>query len=713
MNAPLESAVEEAARLRGCLNDLVVVMAIPELWMGSEPSQIVSTSLHVLIGMLHLDFAYVRLANGDDGGPRELVQVPGRPELTSQAKAITEALHQSQGDDYLKWTPNARLTLGGTELFTAQARLGLVGEIGVVVAGSQRFGFPSQTERLLLDVAANQVAIGLQQALLLHEQKRISRELDNRVAERTSELASTNGELAKEVAERRRAEEALRESEHSSRLIVNTIPGLVAILSPTGAVEVVNPQIVEYCGRGLDELKQWGTSDTVHREDLPHAMQALMQAMTSGEPYEFDARVRRFDGIYRWFQVRGRPLCDTDGRILHWYSLLTDIDDMKRAEEELRLKEAFLAEGQSLSHTGSFSWFIDADDVSFSEELYRIFEFERNLPVSLELIASRIHPDDLPLLAEKIEHAKVAGGELQYEIRLCMADGSVKYVHTLGRDTHHPDGRREYLGAVQDVTARRLSDEALTKAGSDLAQMAKVMSLGVLTASIAHEVNQPLSGIITNASTCLRMLGADPPNLDGARETARRTIRDGNRASDMIARLRALFSKKGFTAELLDLNEATREVLALSSSGLQRNRVMLRLELANDLPAIMGDRIQLQQVILNLVCNASDAMADVDDRPRLLVVRTERDDSDRVRLSVQDVGSGLAPHVVDKLFQAFFTTKASGMGIGLSLSHSIIENHHGRLWAESNDGPGATFAFSIPRDHERAADAASVMGASQ
>ncbi len=713
MNAPLESAIEEAAQLRGCLNDLVVVMAIPELWMGSEPPQIVSTSLHVLVGMLHLDFAYVRLNDRDDGAPYELVQVPGQPELTSQASEITEALDRSQGDNFLKWPPNARLTLGSTEFSTAQIRLGLLGEIGVVVAGSQRFDFPSRSERLLLDVAANQVAIGLQQAHLLHEQKRIARELDSRVAQRTSELASANEELASEVAERRRAEEALRESEHGSRLIVNTIPGLVAILSPAGEVEVVNPQIVEYCGRSIEELRQWGTSDTVHHEDLPRAMPALMQSMTSGEPYEFEVRLRRFDGIYRWFQVRGRPLRGTDGRILHWYALHTDIDDLKRAEEQLRLNEAFLAEGQRLSHTGSFSWFVDTDDVSFSEELYRIFEFERNLPVSLELIASRIHPDDLPLLSEKIERAKVAGGELQYEIRLCMADGSVKYVHTLGRDTHHPDGRREYLGAVQDVTARRLSDEALTKAASELAQMAKVMSLGVLTASIAHEINQPLSGIITNASTCLRMLGAEPPNLDGARETARRTIRDGNRASDMISRLRALFSKKGFTAELLDLNEATREVIALSSSDLQRSRVALRLELADDLPAITGDRIQLQQVILNLVCNAADAMAGVNHRTRLLVVRTERDEDDHVRLTVRDVGVGLEPHVVDKLFQAFFTTKASGMGIGLSLSRSIIESHRGRLWAGSNDGPGATFAFSIPRYQQRAVDAAMIVGDSR
>jgi signal transduction histidine kinase len=229
--------------------------------------------------------------------------------------------------------------------------------------------------------------------------------------------------------------------------------------------------------------------------------------------------------------------------------------------------------------------------------------------------------------------------------------------------------------------------------------------LTTLTASIAPEVNQPLSGIITNASTCLRMLGTDPPNVDGARETARRTIRDGNRASDVITRLRALFSKKEFTLEPLDLNEATREVIALSLSELQRNRIIVQSELADDLPNVTGDRIQLQQVILNLVRNASDAMVGVHDRPRKLLIRTEREDGDRVRLAVRDAGMGLDRQSMDKLFDAFFTTKSDGMGIGLSVSRSIVERHHGRLWAEPNDGPGATFSLSIPRDPERVTDA--------
>jgi len=261
-----------------------------------------------------------------------------------------------------------------------------------------------------------------------------------------------------------------------------------------------------------------------------------------------------------------------------------------------------------------------------------------------------------------------------------------------------------FVGALQDVTENMVAEEALNRARSELAHVARMTTLSMLTASIAHEVNQPLSGIITNASTCLRMLDAHPPNVEGARETASRTIRDGHRAADVITRLRALYSKREFTLESLDLNEATREVIALSSGDLQRHRVVLHSELADDLPPITADRIQLQQVILNLLRNAADAMAEVDDRPRQVLVKTERDGDNRVLVSVRDAGVGVDREYMDKVFDAFYTTKSDGMGIGLSVSRSIIESHHGRIWASPNDGPGTTFAFSIPCRGNRPVD---------
>jgi signal transduction histidine kinase len=286
-----------------------------------------------------------------------------------------------------------------------------------------------------------------------------------------------------------------------------------------------------------------------------------------------------------------------------------------------------------------------------------------------------------------------------------MPDGATKHLQLVAHATRDTQGRLEYLGAVQDVTQRRASEEALTRARTELANVARTTSLGVLTAAIAHEVNQPISAIITNANTCFRMLAAQPPNIDGAVETARRTIRDGKRAADVIARLRTLYTRKDVQPELMDLNEATREVASLSLSELQRNGVVLRYELADDLPPVKGDRIQLQQVILNLLRNASDAMSTINDRPKELLVRTEAVDGDSVRLSVKDAGVGLSAEAAKRIFDPFYTTKSDGMGIGLSVSRSIIEAHYGSLWATPNEGPGVTFAFSLPLEsgHARTA----------
>ena len=284
----------------------------------------------------------------------------------------------------------------------------------------------------------------------------------------------------------------------------------------------------------------------------------------------------------------------------------------------------------------------DRDELSWSDQLYRIFEFDPGATITLESIASRVHPDDLPLMDEMVGHAR-AGRDFEFEHRLLMPDGSVKYLHLVAHATRDQDGRLEYVGASQDITERRLAEQTLGRVRSELAHVARVSSLGALAASIAHEVNQPLSGIITNASTCVRMLGADPPNVEGARETARRTIRDGNRASDVITRLRALFTKKDASVEAVDLNEAAREVVALSVSELQRSGIVLRQELADGLPPAVGDRVQLQQVILNLILNASDAMREIDDRPRTLLVATAWDGASGIRLSVRDSGVGIDP----------------------------------------------------------------------
>src|SRR5712664_2319479 len=697
MKVQLEHPADEIKRLQRCINDLVSLLALPAMWSGSKPCDIVHTLLDSLLRMLDLDFVYVSLTNLVDTAHSETVRVAQSQEHMFRPQELCAFLDRWLGDDPQKRYLQERSHIGGEEVSLVSWPLGVQREIGVIVAGSGRADFPRDTEALLLGIAANQALTGLQQARLLTDQKRVADELDQRVAQRTAELAAANELLRKEVAERRRAEEALAASEHNLRLIVDSMPGLVALLTPAGVVELVNPQLVEYCGRTLEELRLWGTSDTVHAEDLPRVVQVFARSITSGNPYDFEARLRRFDGVYRWFQVRGLPVRDANGCILRWCSLLTDIDERKRAEDALKRSEAFLAEGQRLSRIGSCFYRVETDEFTWSEELYRIFGFERDVPVTLDLIATRVHPEDIPLLNDMVERARGAVTDFEYEYRLLMPDNSVKYLHLIAHGIRDNDGRLEYIGAVQDVTQRQISEEALAKARSELAHVASVTSLATLTASIAHEVNQPLSGIVTNACTCLRMLTLDPPNVDGARETARRTIRDGNRASDVITRLRALFSKKHTLAEQVHLNDATREVIALSLSELQRNRVILRSELANDLPLVTGDRVQLQQVILNLLRNASDAMNTVHDRSRELLITTEREEGDRVRLTVQDAGVGFDPQTADRLFETFYTTKNDGMGVGLCVSRSIIESHQGRLWATLNDGQGATFSFSIPQ----------------
>jgi PAS domain S-box-containing protein len=407
----------------------------------------------------------------------------------------------------------------------------------------------------------------------------------------------------------------------------------------------------------------------------------------------------RDDRVIGVFALYQREVSSPDLREQELIRQFTEIASIAiegaQSDAALRRSEAFLAEGQRLSLTGSFSWRPDTDEITFSDELFRIFEFDADAPVSLERIGERVHAEDIPLLSEMISQAR-AGADQDYEIRLRMPDGAVKYLHSKSHPIRGQDGRLEYLGAIQDITERRVFEETLSKVRSELAHMARVTSLGALTASIAHEVNQPLSGIITNANTCLKMLAADPPNVAGAQETARRTVRDGNRAADVIKRLRVLFGKQEATSEPVDLNEAVREVIALSWSDLQRSRAVVRSELTDDLPPVIGDRVQLQQVILNLLLNAADAMSGVEERPRLVSIRTEREEEGRVRLTVQDAGVGLDSQAMARLFDAFFTTKNEGMGIGLSISRTIIDNHGGRLWAEPNDGPGAQFAFSVP-----------------
>ncbi len=566
---------------------------------------------------------------------------------------------------------------------------------------------PAAVECLLVPFYVGGQAVGTIWAIMHSDRRKFDAE-DDRVMGSLGKFASSAyqslasiDDLRFQVAERQRAEAAVRELAKGlevriRRLVDANIIGIF-IWDLDGKIVEANDaflHIVEYSREDLIAGRVCWTELTPPewRDRDEHAL-ADLRANGRAQPYEKE--YIRKDGSRVPVMVGGALLAE-DGN--DGVAFVLDLSEQKRAETALRRSEAFLAEGQRLGQIGSYSWRVATDEITWSDELYRIYELEIGVPVTLELIRTRVHPEDLTLYEKMrmVDQARADGNDFEWQYRLLMPDQSIKYLHAIAHATLDKDGRLEYIAAIQDVTARRLSEEARDKARSELAHVAKVMSLGTLTASIAHEVNQPLSGIVTNASTCLRMLDANPPNLEGARETARRTIRDGNRASEVITRLRALFSKKTATFEVTDLNEAVKEVVALSVSELQRNRVILQWDLAADLPSLLGDRIQIQQVILNLIRNGSDAMSIVNDRPRDLLIKTECDESGGVCLSVKDSGVGFDSETEEKLFEALYTTKGDGMGIGLSVSRSIIESHQGRLWAIRNEGPGATFFFSIP-----------------
>jgi len=511
-----------------------------------------------------------------------------------------------------------------------------------------------------------------------------------------TELIGRFTHIASITVERAQAEEALRRSQAQlARAQRLSATGSFSYRVATDDL-TLSEETCRICGFVPGQPVSPGAMrDRIYPEDLPLFLSMLS---SEGRQFEFDCRVQLDDGAIKYLHVIADAIRDDAGGLVEWVGAIRDVTERRRAAAERRRHETILAEAERLSLTGSSCWRPPSDELIWSKEMFRIFDVDPDVTPTVHMVRARIHPDDLPHFNHTVECAVRDGEGFAVEPRLLMADGTIKYLQVLTHAFRDEQGNViEFIGAVKDVTERKQSENALNEMRSELAHAARVATVGALTASIAHEINQPLSGIITNASTSLLMLSDEPPDIVGAVDSAQRTIRDANRASEVIARLRALFKKTTSASESLDLNEATREVLALSMSELQRAQVIVRTEFAHDLPPVKGDRVQLQQVILNLVLNAAEAMSTIEDRGRQLVVRTERDEGDHIRLTVRDAGPGFDPLSAKRLFETFYTTKPDGMGIGLSISRTIIERHQGRLWAASHDGPGATVAFSIPR----------------
>jgi len=550
----MEKTADEVKRLQSCINDLISVLALAAIWSGSESSQMLGTLLDSLLAILRLDFAGARLNHSIDGSPVEVVRLAQRQHLSAQSQEVGRALGPWLSGDQTA----SRLVIpnpaGEGEVAIASFSLGLQDEVGVLVAGSRRADFPTDIELLLLRVAANQAAIGLQEARRLGDQRRVAEALERRVAERTSQLTAVN--------------------------------------------------------------------------------------------------------------------------------------------EELRRSERYLAEAQRLTHTGSWAWRVAGGDaLHVSEEWYRIYGFDPEEGMSAwEKRLQRLHPEDRAKWQRAVDRAIREKSDYEVEVRVLLPGGMVKYIHIVGHPVLNASGDVvQFVGTSMDISASKRAEEAQ----ADLAHVSRVTTMGELTASLAHEMKQPIAAAAINASTCLRWLEGDTPNIEEARAAAMRISKDAKRAGEIISRI-GLFFKKGMSErELVDVNEVIREMIVILRSEAMRYSISLRTELAGDLPQVMGDHVQLQQVLMNLMINGIEAMKDVDGT-RELAIRSQRAENEQVLVSVSDIGVGLPPHQTDQIFNAFFTTKPHGTGMGLRISRSIIESHGGRLWAADNSPRGASFQFTLP-----------------
>jgi len=495
-----------------------------------------------------------------------------------------------------------------------------------------------------------------------------------------------------DIEDRKRAEEALRSSEHQLRSMLDSIPALVTTMTPEGDTETVNEQLVAYTGQAPEELKNW--AEKLHPDDRASIADRWRRSFETGDPYETDERVRRADGVYRWFHVRGLPMRDAEGHIVRWCLLWTDIEDRRQAEQALRASEHHL---RLISETIPALVWRTTPDGEIDYVNRRVLDYAGK---PLEDFGNAgwlqlLHPDDVESTIRLWRENTRTGNSHQVTYRLRRADGAYRWFDVRGEPLRDNEGRVvQWYGICIDMEDSKRIEEALRNTQERLSIASQIATVGELSASIAHEVNQPLTAVVSNGNACLRWLSAQPPNIAKAVEAAERIVRDGKDAGEVVRRIRALFKRAAHEEVSLDLNEVIGEVLGLLRSEIAKRRVIAETDLAQDLAPVTGDRVQLQQLILNLLLNGIEAMDRVTDHPKRLFIRSIQQPDDTVLVEIRDSGVGLKDP--DTIFDAFFTTKENGMGMGLAICRSIVQAHNGRLWAASGEGPGATFCFTLP-----------------
>jgi len=507
-----------------------------------------------------------------------------------------------------------------------------------------------------------------------------------------------------DLTERNRAEGALRESEYKLRQIIETVPSLLWSTDPAGEPTQLSQRLLDYSGMQFEDFLHGGWEAFIHPDDFPETARAFYHAIQTGTSYQAVNRLRRADGEFRWHQTRGEPLRDREGQIVQWYGLSVDIDEHKKAEERLRRSESYLAEAQRLSHTGT--WFLDARTMRYlywSDEAYRIWGFDplQGHP-SRENMWQRIHPDDRDRVWEEVQEALRQKRDFSSEFRILLPDGTIKYLEAATYHVFSSSGAlAEAVSTHIDVTERKSAQdehERLRQLESDLAHMNRLSRMGELAASLIHEITQPIGSARNNARAALNFFDKQLPDLGEVREALGCIVGDADRAGDIIDRIRDHIKKAPPRKDRFDLNKAIDEVIVLARSAITKNGVSVQTRLTDGLLAVRGDRVQLQQVVLNLILNAVDAMSSVDARARELLISTEPTETNGALVAVSDSGPGIDPDRLERVFEAFYTTKSSGVGMGLSICRSIIDAHGGRLWATRCEPRGALFQFTIPAD---------------
>lgn len=480
------------------------------------------------------------------------------------------------------------------------------------------------------------------------------------------------------------------------RAMLDNAPTMMWRTTATGEMDYANERYLRAWGQTSDQIKGWGWKDSVHPDDRQGIVDYWdSHRHTDGDgTYEFRAGTPETG--YRWYLSVCSARCDDEGNVHQWYGATFDIEDRKQADARLRRSEAFLRQGQMISMTGTVALNRLTGEHYWSEEAYRILGLDQSVTPGFEAVLPHVHADDLAQVLAAIERIKNGESDVDFEYRVIRPDGRIKHVRALVNPGHADDDGVNVSGVVMDITAAKLAEEEMHRAQADLLRVTRIATMAELTASIAHEINQPISGVLTNSEACLRWIDRPEPNLEEAREALERTVIGARRVSEVVRQLRAIFARKHPEPTQFKLGDLVGNTLPLLRSHMNQYRASIMVDLADDEPRVLADQIQIQQVIINLVMNGLQAPREAG-AERRIIVRTVRE-ADQVGLSVTDNGRGIEEDHLPKIFEPFFTTKSEGMGMGLSICRSVVELHGGSIFARGNDEGGATVGFIFPID---------------